>query len=112
MSIKQIMSAFENAVSGTKVCWMRDERSFRISVMAIIPESNRRAAVADCSRRMAVRARRTAEREAMRIGRVVSTGVFMGGEGKGLVNAIGIADVELTPETEHRLSVSGIPQIH
>ena len=112
MSIRQMMSAFENAVSGTKVCWMRDSRGVKVSVLAIIPESNRRAAVAGCSRKMAARARRTAEREAMRIGHVMSTGVFMGGEGKGLVNAIGIADLKLTPEIEHRLSISGIPQVH
>lgn len=112
MSIKQMMSVFENAISGTKVCWMRDERTVRASVMVIIPESNKRAAVAECSRRMAARARRTAEREAMRIGHVMSTGVFMRGECNGSVNAIGIADLELTPEIERRLSVSGIPQVH
>jgi len=112
MSVNQIMSAFSNAISGTTVCWMRDDMGMTASVMAIIPESNKRASDIDRSRNMASRARRTAEREAMRIGNVMSVGVFMGGEGKGMVTATGIADLRLTPEVEHRLSISGITQVY
>jgi len=110
MSVMQMMSAFSNAVSGTKVYWIKNDMGTKISVMAIIPESSKRASIAVCSRVLAARAKWTAEREAMRIGRVVSTGGFMGGEGTGLVSAYGIADLEFTPEVERRLSSSGIPQ--
>jgi len=111
MSVKQMMSAFSNVVSGTRVCWIKNDTGTKVSVMAIIPESSKRASIAGCSRILAARAERKAELEAMRIGHVLSAGVFMGGEGNGSVNAYGIADVMLTPEAERRLSSSGIPQI-
>ena len=106
-----MMSAFSNAVSGARVCWMRDDGGIKISVMAIVPESTERASNKSCASRMADVAMKIAEREAGRIGVVMFTGVYMGGEGKGSVNAIGIADVFLTPETERRIMTSGIPQI-
>ena len=111
MSVRQMMCAFENVLTGTRVCWMRDEHGMKASVMAIIPESNKRAADGNRSNRLADRAKKVAEREARRIGNVMSAGVFMGGEGLGSVSAIGIADLALNPETERRLSNSGIPQV-
>lgn len=111
MSIRQIISTVSNAVSGTKVCWIRDGDGRKVSVLAIIPESCQVASAGLRSKQMAERAELIAYTEAERMGPVTSKGVFMGGNGKGSVVATGIAEIIWSPEIERRLSQSGIPQL-
>lgn len=111
MSVRQMMSAFTNAVSGTKVCWMRDGDGKRVSVLAILPELTHRAKDCEYSKRLAARAEKLAAEEAGRVGPVSSRGVFMGGDGNGEVTATGVAEMTWTPEIERRLATSGIPQL-
>lgn len=111
MSIRQIMSTVVNAVSGTKVCWIREGDGRKVSVLAIIPESCRQASDGIRSKQMAERAERVAAQEAERVGPVTFKGVYMGGNGNGSVMATGIAEISWSPEIERRLSQSGIPQL-
>lgn len=103
--MKQILS---NVLNGTRVCWMRDGDGddSRVSVMAIVPES-----LLENSGKVAERAEMLASQIARKVGQVVSTGVYMGGDCAGSVRATGIADLRWTPETEQKLSMSGIPQL-
>jgi len=111
MSMRQMMSAFTIAVSGAKVCWMRDGDGKKVSVLAILPESTRLAAEQGRSRRLAARAEKLAATEASRIGIIMSKGVYMGGDGNGSVTATGVAELSWSPEVEQRLVLSGIPQL-
>lgn len=111
MSVRQMMSVFTNAVSGAKVCWMRDGGGQGISVLAILPEMTHRAVDGERSKKLAARAERLAAEEAERVGTVTSRGVFMGGNGNGEVTATGVAEMPWSPEIERRLSLSGIPQL-
>lgn len=79
--------------------------------MAILGESSRLASDGARSRRLADKAETIACQEAERVGPVVSTGVFMGGNGNGSVTATGIAEMPWTPEIERKLSSSGITQL-
>jgi hypothetical protein len=111
MTVKNMMSSLSYAMSGVKLCWVRNEDESKVYVLAIIPESTRAALSASQSNRLADRAGTFARREAGRIGSVISSGVFMGGNGDGSVFATGIADLPMTPDIERRLTESGISQL-
>jgi hypothetical protein len=105
MRIGNMLSNIAYGISGTKVCWVRDGSA--VSIMAILPESNRMAN-REQSIRLAEKAERIAEREASRIGVVIKTGAFMGGEGNGHIQATGVAEIPWAPDIEHKLSLVGI----
>jgi hypothetical protein len=109
MNMRNMMATFTQAVSGATVCWIRDEDDNKVSVMAILHGSTSEAK--NASLKLATRAKDIASWRAGKIGHILSTGVFMGGDGNGSVMATGIADISLTPEVERRLIQSGIPQL-
>jgi hypothetical protein len=96
------------AVSGIRVCWMMNKNGNRISILVICPEKK---AKTYGDRKLAARAQKMAEQEARRLGTVIETGVFMGGDGNGCVTATGIADLLWSSETEQKVCMSGIPQL-
>lgn len=111
MKMKQMMSGFAHVMSGAKVCWMKDDDNKSMSVLAIIPESATKISDGNRSIRLADRAKRMAFKEAKRVGRIMSVGVFMGGNGDGSVSATGIAEIPWSKDAETRLVSSGMQRI-
>jgi len=98
-------------MSGATVCFVRGGNTETVSVLAILPESTKTAKDEFYAKRLADRAADMAVKEAKRIGRILSSGVFMGGDGNGSVFATGVADISMTPEAERQLEASGIPRV-
>lgn len=111
MNMRHMMASVSHAMSGATVCFVRKGNAETVSVLAILPESTKAAKDESCSKKLADRAAGMAVKEAKRIGRVLSSGVFMGGNGNGSVFATGVADISMTPEAEKRLVASGIPRV-
>jgi len=111
MRVRQMMSLVVDSVSRRRVYWMKDESGEKVSVCASLSERAKAAEDDEFSKRLAARAEGLAREEARKLGADGKTGVLMGGDGKGNVTAIGIAEIPWTPQVEQKLNGLGVFQI-
>jgi hypothetical protein len=111
MNMMSVFSGFISTISKPKVYWMKDTESGRVSVLVYIQEHRQNKCDPDHSKILAARAEDLATKQARQIGLVLSAGVLVGGNGKGVMTATGIADLPWSVEIEKKLSTSGIPQL-
>ncbi len=110
MSLRGIFLVMSQVVSGASIFWMRDA-SGDISIMARVFESQVKNASYMSSTRLAEKAQNMAVQEASRVGTVLYSSVYMGGNGDGKVSATGVAVLSWSPDVEKKLSMNGLQQV-
>jgi len=100
-----------HALRGVQVFWMREDKEQKVSVLAVVHDLSKKSRNETIAKRMASRAEKIARQEAQKIGKVVSVGVFMGGNGQSF-KVTGLADMNWSPEIEKKLVLSGLQQIY
>lgn len=110
MIMRNMLDTFSFAVSGLRVCWLKDSSKQEVSVMAMLPKDACHLTGIQ-STKLAARAERIANNKARKIGTVISTGVFIRKGDAGDLVATGIADMKWTPEVERRLLNSGMQKL-